>query len=223
MEAWNELSKLEKTTFKIVPHILLVCTYVRKLYEEFKPYLPVINDLRNPSLKKRHFKRLNELLSVELDEELTIPFKILRDSHNVMQFREEIREISEISNKESGFERVINRMKSDWRTIRFELTEFRDTGALILRTVEPILDKLDEDIAKTMSIFSSPFVKFLENEVNTWRSQLLRTQETIELWCKVQRSWQYLQPIFFSEDIIREMPKEGSKYNMVDKMWKGIM
>lgn len=35
--------------------------------------------------------------------------------------------------------------------------------------------------------------------------------------------WQYLQPIFFSEDIIREMQKEGAKYQSVDKSWRAIM
>jgi len=75
LESWNELFKLEKTTFKIIPHMLLVTNYVRRLYEEFKPYLPIINDLRNPSLKKRHFKRLSELIGIEVDEELSIPFK----------------------------------------------------------------------------------------------------------------------------------------------------
>ncbi len=174
LESWNELFKLEKTVFKIVPHMLLVTNYVRRLYEEFKPYLPVINDLRNPSLKKRHFKRLSELLGVELDEELSLPFKSLRDSHGIMQYKEEIREIAEISDKEQGFERIMNKMKSEWRNIRFDLVEFRDTGAYILRGIEPILDKLDEDISKTMSIVSSPFVKFLENEVNAWRTQLFR-------------------------------------------------
>lgn len=37
--------------------MLLVTTEVRKLYESFKPYLPVINDLRNPALKKRHLTK----------------------------------------------------------------------------------------------------------------------------------------------------------------------
>ena len=54
IESWNELFKLEKNTFKLIPHMLLVATEVRKLYESFKPYLPLINDLRNPALKKRH-------------------------------------------------------------------------------------------------------------------------------------------------------------------------
>lgn len=61
------------------------------------------------------------------------------------------------------------------------------------------------------------------SDVKAWSQTLFKVQETIELWCKVQRSWQYLQPIFFSEDIIREMPKEGTKYQAVDKMWRLIM
>ena len=82
-----------------------------------------------------------------------------------MNFKDEIREVSEIASKELGFEKIINKMKSEWRNIKFECVLFRDSGTYILRAVEPILDKLDEDIAKTTSIASSPFVKFLENEV----------------------------------------------------------
>jgi len=35
--------------------------------------------------------------------------------------------------------------------------------------------------------------------------------------------WSYLQPIFYSEEIIKEMQKEGSKYSFVDRLWRGIM
>lgn len=73
-EGWNELFKLEKTTFKIVQHMLMVTSSIRKMYEEFKPYLPLINDLRNPALKKRHWKRLSELVDMELDEDLNVTF-----------------------------------------------------------------------------------------------------------------------------------------------------
>lgn len=30
----------------------IVTQSIRKMYESFKPYLPLINDLRNPALKK---------------------------------------------------------------------------------------------------------------------------------------------------------------------------
>lgn len=43
------------------------------------------------------------------------------------------------------------------------------------------------------------------------------------MWVKVQKGWQYLQPIFYSDDIIRQMPTEGKKFSMVQKQFKVIM
>lgn len=52
-------------------------------------------------------------------------------------------------------------MKGEWKNIKFDLLQFRDTDTYVLKSVEPILDKLDEDITKIISIASSPFVAFL--------------------------------------------------------------
>ncbi len=76
IDAWNELFKLEKNNFKLIQHMLIVTTDIKKKYESFKPYLPVINDMRNPALKKRHLKKIKEeyLPNIDLDEDLLIPF-----------------------------------------------------------------------------------------------------------------------------------------------------
>ncbi len=114
-------------------------------------------------------------------------------------------------------------MKSEWKYVKFELTPFRDTGCHILKLIETIMDKLDEDITKMNTISASPYIKFLLADVNSWRNTLVKAQDIIEIWCKVQKSWQYLQPIFFSEDIISNMDLEGKKYSIVDKIWRTTM
>lgn len=96
----------------------------------------------------------------ELDDDLNVPFETLKIK--VMDLKEEIRDISEKASKEMGFEKAITKMRNDWKHIRFEMALFRDTGTYLLKAIDPIFDKLDEDISKTMSISSSPFVKFLE-------------------------------------------------------------
>ena len=45
----------------------------------------------------------------------------------------------------------------------------------------------------------------------------------MEEWTLCQRSWLYLEPIFSSEDIMRQLPVEGKRYQTMDHMWKKIM
>lgn len=65
--------------------------------------------------------------------------------------------------------------------------EFRDSECKILKDIDPILDKLDEDITRIISISTSPYVKMIISDINNWRQQLQKTQDTIDLWLKVQK------------------------------------
>ena len=121
LDSWKELFKLEKTTFKLVHHMLKVTTAVRKEFEKFKPYLPLINDLRNPALKTRHWEQLLHImkkdkvkdneetinLKTEIEELISIKFNELLKK-GVMDLRDQIRDISEIASKELSFEKVYN-------------------------------------------------------------------------------------------------------------------
>lgn len=42
-------------------------------------------------------------------------------------------------------------------------------------------------------------------------------------WLKVQASWLYLEPIFGSADIRRQIPVEGAMFEEVDRDWRHIM
>merc|ERR1712028_222361 len=51
-------------------------------------------------------------------------------------------------------------------------------------------------------------------------SQLTTISDVLEEWMKLQRSWMYLQPIFDSDDIMKQLPQEGKRFNTVDKHWR---
>ena len=97
----------------------------------------------------------------------------LRDEQ-VMQWADDINEISHFAGRERKLEEQIQAMKDEWRNIRFDLVPFKDTDTHLLHKPEPIWDLLDEHILKTMAIASSPYVKFLRSEVNYWKSTLIR-------------------------------------------------
>ena len=48
-------------------------------------------------------------------------------------------------------------------------------------------------------------------------------QDVMEEWAVCQKSWLYLEPIFSSEDIMRQLPIEGKRYQTMDRIWRKIM
>lgn len=48
-------------------------------------------------------------------------------------------------------------------------------------------------------------------------------QDVLEEWLTCQRSWLYLEPIFTSEDITRQLPVESKRYQTMERIWRKIM
>ena len=66
----------------------------------------------------------------------------------------------------------------------------------------------------------SPSIKPFEERAKAWATKLVLIQDLIDIWLKVQGVWQYLEPIFGSEDIMRQMPEEGKLFKKQDGMWR---
>ena len=74
-----------------------------------------------------------------------------------------------------------------------------------------------------MIIASSPYAKFFLSEVLYWKQNLVKVQEVLEEWSRVQRGWTYLWPIFSSPDIQQQLPDVATTFGSVDRMWRLIM
>ena len=89
--------------------------------------------------------------------------------------------------------------------------------------MDVIQQQLDDHIVKTQGMRGSPFVRPIEAKVVEWDAKLQRIQDVVDEWLKCQVTYMYLEPIFGSEDIMRQLPAEGKKFQEIDEMWKNIM
>ena len=46
-----------------------------------------------------------------------------------------------------------------------------------------------------------------------------RMKATMDSWLKVQAAWLYLEPVFGSQDIRNQIPREGKMFEEVDSHW----
>ena len=56
----------------------------------------------------------------------------------------------------------------------------------------------------------------MRKKTEVWENQLKVVTDVLDEWMNCQRNWMYLEPIFGSEDIMRQMPVEGKKFQLVD-------
>lgn len=130
---------------------------------------------------------------------------------------------SSSASKEYSLEKALEKMRRDWDGAEFRCIEYKDTGTYIIGGTDEIQAILDDQIVKTQSMCASPFIKALEKEANDWNDLLNTLQDMLDNWITCQGVWQYLEPIFSSPDIMKQMPEESEKFQQVDQTWKEMM
>ncbi|KAI7794029.1 dynein axonemal heavy chain 12 [Triplophysa rosa] len=201
---------------------ILICSSVLDQVKEFKECIPLVSILCNPGIRPRHWEQMSEVVGYDLtpDSGTTLQ-KVLKQ--NLTSYLELFESISVGASKEFALERAMQNMVEVWDSVSFQHFPYRDTGVSILSSVDEIQTMLDDQIVKTQTMRGSPFIKPFQKEIKVWEERLIRIQDTIDEWLKVQRQWLYLEPIFSSEDIMKQMPEEGRLFQIVNKHWREVM
>ncbi|NXX96308.1 DYH1 protein, partial [Centropus bengalensis] len=208
--------------FKDSPACQGVAIDFRDKIEEFRPYIPLIQGLHNPGMRSRHWEMLSESINIDikLDPSLTVGYCL---EMKLLDHIESINKVAEIAGKEYAIENALNKMESEWNSVLFTVMLYKDTGTFILKDTDEASQLLDDHIGMVQSMSFSPFKKPFEERMNTWENKLKMTQDVLEEWLNCQRSWLYLEPIFTSEDIKRQLPSESKHYQSMDTDWRNIM
>ncbi|XP_023571557.1 dynein heavy chain 12, axonemal isoform X6 [Octodon degus] len=201
---------------------IIMCATIMEQIKVFKECIPTVSILCNPGMRARHWKQMSEIVGYDLTPDSgTTLRKVLK--LNLAPYLDKFEVISAGASKEFSLEKAMHAMIGTWDAISFHISLYRDTGVYILSAVDEIQAILDDQIIKTQTMRGSPFIKPFEKEIKAWEDRLIRIQETIDEWLKVQAQWLYLEPIFCSEDIMQQMPEEGRQFHTVDRHWRDIM
>ncbi|XP_030840434.1 dynein heavy chain 1, axonemal isoform X1 [Strongylocentrotus purpuratus] len=208
--------------FKDIPGVQMVAQKIKGWIEDFKPFIPLIQGLRNPGMRSRHWDILSKELGFTLVPKASLTFSKCLEM-NLEAHIDKIAKVAEIAGKEYSIEQALDKMEGEWKPVVFEIMPYKDTGTFIMKGSDECTQLLDDHIVMTQSMSFSPFKKPFEERINTWEGKLRMTQDVLDEWLLCQRSWLYLEPIFSSDDINRQLPVEGKRYQTMDRMWRRIM
>ncbi|TGZ66131.1 hypothetical protein CRM22_005485 [Opisthorchis felineus] len=208
--------------FHELPGVQEVANQIKQAIEEFKPFIPLIQGLRNPGMRKRHWEELSELLGVSIVPKSTLTFAKCLEMR-LQDHIETIAKVAEIAGKEYSIESALNKMVGEWQSVVFEILPYKDTGTCIIKIGDEVNQLLDDHVVMTQSMNFSPYKKPFEERIAQWESKLHITQDVLDEWITCQRQWLYLEPIFSSEDINRQLPVESKRYQTMDRIWRKVM
>ncbi|XP_022353638.1 dynein heavy chain 1, axonemal [Enhydra lutris kenyoni] len=221
IESFKTMHKCVKQ-FKDIPACQDVALDIRARIEEFKPYIPLIQGLRNPGMRNRHWEVLSNEININVRPKANLTFARCLEM-NLQDHIESISKVAEVAGKEYAIEQALDKMEKEWSTILFNVLPYKETDTYILKSPDEASQLLDDHIVMTQSMSFSPYKKPFEQRINSWENKLKLTQEVLEEWLNCQRAWLYLEPIFSSEDINRQLPVESKRYQTMERIWRKIM
>eukprot|EP00930_Biecheleria_cincta_P034372 TRINITY_DN23765_c0_g1_i1.p1 TRINITY_DN23765_c0_g1~~TRINITY_DN23765_c0_g1_i1.p1 ORF type:complete len:4302 (-),score=866.21 TRINITY_DN23765_c0_g1_i1:110-13015(-) len=201
-----------------------VARKIKKDLDSFKQHLPLLHALCNPGLRQRHWEEISEVVGFSMERDAAFTLSRVLDM-DVGKHMNELQEISDSASREYGLETTLESIMEQWQPVNFELKPWKDTETYIVAatTVDEMQGLMDDHIIKAQTMKGSPYAKAFMDRIVELEMWLLQTQEIMDIWVKVQGVWLYLEPIFSSEDIVKQMPNEAALFQQVDSDWRLTM
>ena len=200
-----------------------VVPMLKEKVETMRERLPVITDLRNPTLKQRHWDVISEILEYEFSDEEPLTLGKLSEI-NAFKSGEQLQEVSGQASSEASLEAILKKVEDSWKSTELMVLPHKDSKDIyILGGTDDIQQLLDDSNINVATIASSRHVGPIKNKVEDWQKQLDLFGKTLDEWLDCQRNWLYLESIFSAPDIQRQLPAEAKMFMQVDKSYKEIM
>ncbi|CAL6082691.1 Dynein_heavy chain [Hexamita inflata] len=213
---WIQLGKLIDKDFRQLRYINGVET---KHYGQDKT--DEDSDIDYVQVNQQEPQKIQELNSMPVN--YTFNQALSRDGLNQEKILQHIKTVSSQASSQFMIEKTIDELETNWSGVKFTLMEYQSSGVYILKQLDEIIQQLDDSITMIQSMSFAPFKDYFIKSIQKWELSLTSSSEIIEVWVQVQQSWLYLEPIFASADIARQLPTESKLFRQVDSNWRQHM
>jgi dynein heavy chain len=205
-----------------MPKVFSIAEKMKAEIDVFKPIVPLAVALRREGMKDRHWEAISADSKIEVHPDEDFNLQKVVDlglaAHVAI-----CDEVGEKAAKEFHIEKSLIKMKKEWESLEFLCPRFKQTTTSTIGGFDDAITILDEHIVTAQAMSFSPFKGPFVKDIEEWCETLMRVSDTLEEWVKCQKSWMYLQPIFDSPDIMKQLPTETKRFKGVDNKWRFCM
>jgi len=186
-------------------------------------FLPLIQELRDPSMRERHWDSIREKVQVQFVIDENLYLKNIYEL-NLNKYKEDVEEITDQARQEAKMEKTLQKLEDTWRDIVLLFQPHKDSGVQMIKLDEDNFDLLENDQVSVTAMFSSRYLSTFEDKITYWQKSLAAISEVVVNIGEVQRLWSFLENLFIhSDEVKKELPKESIKFVEIDKDVRAIL
>ena len=202
---------------------------LKKTIDEFFEVLPLLQQLSQSSMRVRHWESIQKVCEKELPMDDQGPSVDSCKMHHILEmgmlkYSEEIEDITGGSSKELQIEAKLASIEEIWITMSFEFQNFKNRGPVILKPKElgEIMEALEDSQMQLGSMASNRYSAPFREKLQEWIASLSNVGDIVEQWIGVQNLWIYMEAVFSSGDIAKQLPQEAKRFSGIDKNFMKI-
>jgi dynein heavy chain len=194
----------------------------KMLAEKFKPKCELAMALTKKGLMQHHWQEILEKTGIDCTPREGLTFKQITDG-GMLKHLEVCQDVGEKAYREYILAEQLDKLEKIWKETLFSTKKHPLSGVNAITNWVDINKQLDEDLLLANQLEVSPFKGPYAARITKWLEELILISNVLEEWNKCQKKWIYLQPVFDSGDIAKDIPHEHKKFMMTDRMWKELM